>query len=384
MCISFGARPNFIVHPHDLNCLSTKLLLGAGTHDYLRKLFGQCSRLFTIGFECPHFLEFTLTEVNAGRISLPLWRVIKFELPNARHLQALCDDFVDCLVQYEKSIEPESLQIIFNEELISSELLLSIVQLHRSFIMSRDRLSNVYLDFLKKNEILADHSFLFSGISELLVSKDDIEPDEDLVKKLKHLRILVIYSGSSRIGEALFRGITIWTKLERFGIDNFSEQVGQHQLDQMPGYWPNLKGLMLGKKPEDLKFVTEFKNLRTLSIRFNLPREETLFLMRTCPSLYHMAFHNKSTDLFNFLYTRNAYKHAKFFKKIFIYFHTLSISYKLVQYRLVDGRECDHNFRLFNSLDQLLDHYYDKDIFNKQEISSSKVIKDLFKLSLWN
>lgn len=75
MCISLAARPNFTGHPHDLDCLSTKLLLSADTSDYLRKLFGQCPNLSTIGFDHPRFLKFSLQEVNAERINLPHWRV---------------------------------------------------------------------------------------------------------------------------------------------------------------------------------------------------------------------------------------------------------------------------------------------------------------------
>lgn len=131
--------------------------------------------------------------------------------------------------------------------------------------------------------------------------------------KLKHLQTLNILPGSYQIGETLFRRmLATWTKLEVLQIYSL-HAVGQHLLDQMPGQWANLRKLLLGEKPEDLQFVTKFKNLRQLAFESNLPREETVFLMRTCPSLYHMAFHNESTELVTFLHTGFSLKDRKSF-----------------------------------------------------------------------
>ena len=383
MCISLGARPNFIVQPHELDCLSTKVLLGDDPFDYLEKLYEQCPRLTTVGFQCPNLLNYTLTEVNAGRLRLPQWRVIKLEQVDDQDLHSLGDDLIDNLLQYEKSVQPDSLQIIFNEKSISSELLFSIFQLYPKFTTRPNRLLKVYHACISDDE--TDPSFLISSISELHLSSRYIEPDEDLVMKLRNLQVLVIYSESPRIDEAIFESmLTAFSKLEKLQIDRPSEQVGQHQLDRMPEYWPNLSSLVFTEKPESLKFVAELKNLRALSVEFNLQREEMMFLLQSCPSLYHIAIHNISTDFFNILYTKAAYKHSKFFTMFSRYFNSVLNSYKLVRYRRLDGRTYDRSFRLFNNLEQLADHYYDKNIFDRQDISSSKVIKDLFNLSFWN
>ena len=198
--------------------------------------------------------------------------------------------------------------------------------------------------------------------------------------KVKHLKALVISSGSSRIDKTLFRRmLSTWTELEIFRIYSLPE-VGQLQLNQiMPGYWPNLLCLTFSEKPEDLKFVTEFKNLRKLTFRSNLPRKETMFLMRASPSLYHICFHNQSTDFSTCLNTR---KRAKYWKtpKVFPrYSHIARNKYLINHYRQEGSTSY---LRIFNSLEQMVDHYYDHDLFNKQKVSSFKAVKDLFKIVL--
>ena len=375
MCISFGARPNFIDHSHPLDCLSTKLLLSSGTFNYLHKLYGQCPRLSTISFDYPKFIRFTLTEVNGGRICLPLLRVIKFERP--QFLQDLGDDLADCLLDYEKMIEPENLQIIFNDELISSEQLVSIIQIHQSFMMPRDRLSNDYLNFLRKNEILTDLDWLFSGISELVVD-DGIELDEDLVLKLKRLQMLSIYSGAPRIDETLFQlMLTTWNKLERLWIDDPREQVGQHLLDQLPSYWPNLRWLVLSSSPQDLKFVAKFKNLRVLTFRSNLPKADTMFLMKSCPSLYHIDFYNETTYFHTFLSGEMSSKYRKSIRLFSKYMHTIRKKY-IINHNHAEFQ--DFYISAFNTPEKMINHYYDSDLFNKRKISSFKAYKDMFKI----
>ena len=123
--------------------------------------------------------------------------------------------------------------------------------------------------------------------------------------QLKHVQDIEKFPKSPRVGEGLFQKMLItWTKLDRFWIHNPLEQLGQRQLEQMSDYWPNPHYLMLGKRPENLLLTANLKNLKAIACDFYLPREETIFLRRTCQSLYRLAFLNKATDLISVFLTR--------------------------------------------------------------------------------
>lgn len=376
MHISFGARPNFINRPHPLDCLSIGLLFWPGTFEYLHNLFKQqCPNLSTIGFEFFGFLETLLGEVNAGSIKLPRWRVIKF---NYHKLQMLTDELGDSLVQYEKNIKPDNLRIIFNDEPITLSQFISIIQPHQAHAMPQDLLATGYLNFLKEQNLI-DLSWLLRGISKLVLG--DIEIDEDLVMKLRHLKVLVISSGRFPIDETLFRQmLSTWTELEVFRIYRPNPKatwpIGQHQLEEMPIYWPNMLCLSFGERPQDLKFVAKFKNLRKLTFRVNLPREDTMFLMQALPSLYHIGFHNQRTDFSTCLNTKKRAKYWKSLKMFPKYMPTARQKYLINHYHEKDSVSY---LRAFKSLDEMVDHYYDRDLFNQRNASSFKPIRNLFK-----
>lgn len=371
MCISFGARPNIVGLPHKLNCLSTKLLLFEDTFEYLRKLLGQCASLSTIGFEYPTFLKFTLKELNARRISLPLLTVIKLERP--QFLQDLKDDLVGCLIQYQSQIEPERLQFILNDESISLEQLNMIVQIHQKFSLPGDHLSTPYLKFLRENETLTELSCLLSSISKLVLTKDGIEPDQDLVAKLKHLQVFSILPGSPPIDEMLFRKmLTTWTGLERLFIYNLGGQVSQRLLDQMPAYWPNLNRLVLDKKPENLKFVKELKNLRSLDFGFNFSKEEIMCLVQACPFLYYVCFYNETTNFENVLKLKMRWKYAKYQKVFSKRYYSAINRYTIEHYRSPYCSRSSYTCE-FESLEQMIDHYFDKDLYNAGVLESNSV-----------
>ena len=380
MCISYGARPNFIGHSHPLDCLSIKRLLPKGTFDYLVKLYGQCQRLSTIGFEYLNFLQFSLDEVNAGHINLPRWRVIRFESP--QYLEGLCNRLADSLIEYEKKIEPERLRIIYNEKLITLEKLLSIIQIHEKFPKYRNWLSNDYLKFLRDHEPLASLSCLYSSITGLAVNREDIsledELDEDTVSKLKHIPEFMILPGPCRISKMLFRTMfTTWTKLERLQLDHLPEQVDQHLLDQMPGHLPNLTSLVIGERPEDLKFMTAFKNLKKLYLNFQLSREEIMFLIRNSLSLYLLALCNPLTEFYTSLAAENS-KHPNYYDPL----RTASGGYEFQHYRVKDRQVFESRSRLFSSLERMIDYYFDYDFYNQRNVSEFTKIKILFKKML--
>lgn len=197
------------------------------------------------------------------------------KLKRPQFIRELRDDLVDCLVHRERRIEPKDLQVIFNNELISLEQLALVIQLQMYIPDRRVRrwLPSSYLNFLKENETSTNLNFLYSSIRKLTVKDADIEIDENRVMKLKNLKKFSILSSSPRIGEALFRRmLTTWTNLEELHIKqdyaekDIREQLSQHQLEQMTSYFPNLIWLFFVRSPESLKFVTEFKNLKILSL----------------------------------------------------------------------------------------------------------------------
>ena len=230
---------------------------------------------------------------------------LEFLLKDLDKFKEKSNQIVDSLAQYEENMAPERLQIILNDQPVTLEQFGSIIQAHEKFARTQIWKCNAYLRFLTENQTLTDLGCLFLGISVLFVSENGIEPDEELVMKLENLTKFVFPHGlSSPIREPLFRTmLTTWTKLAAFWVENPGEQIDQHLLNQMPGYWPNLRSLALVEEPEDLAFVTEMKNLRELSFKTNLAREKTMFLLQSCPSLYFLIFHNESIGSPTFLHT---------------------------------------------------------------------------------
>ena len=366
MRISLGARPNFINPSNHIDCLSTGLFLFEGTFDYIRKLFDKCPNLITIGFQYPGFLKFTLFEINAGSIQLPLLRVIKLE--ESQYLRSFAQILQE-LVQYEKSIEPERLQFVYNDHPISLEQFASIVQVGKKFRNLSDKPNNsltFYLKFLKENSYMTALSCLCWGTGRLLKKKDGIELDVDLVMKLKNLQMFALSPGSPRIGEAVFRTmLTTWTKLNRLYISEPSEQVGQHLLNQMPDHWPNLGGVRFDQKPDDLKFLVEFTNLKGLVFKFILPKEETMFLIRSCPSLYSIIFRDESAGFNTAFNTKKRWKYyepQRIYLFYFTHYHPIRINkYVLFHYPVgTVGSKC--YTCTFDYLSDLLSHYYKNDI----------------------
>ena len=373
MCISYGARPNFIDHPHSLDYLSTRWILSDVTprlpRHFLHKLFEQCPKLSAISAENPACLLFILEEVNGGRISLPFWRIIQFEHPRCFH-SLLTGEWADCLVERAKSLEPDNLRIIIDDEPITLEQFLSIAQNHKEIGMigmtlNRPGFTHPKL-FLKENRALVERSRLFSFVHLLMLSEEHIEVDENLVVKMKHMQELYILSilegGFPQIDETLFRKmLTTWTKLQVLSIADPVGQVGQCLLEQMPNYWPNMKKLTFGDIPEDFKFVTEFKNLMYLGVYFDLPKEETMFLMQACPSLHHIHFQNDETKFDTFLRVKTFGEQYCNIKEI------LRKRYS-IDHQRQNEMFWDRYIREFDSLEQLVDLFHDFNLFNQERL----------------
>lgn len=407
MRISFGARPNFIDHPHLLNCLSIKLLFFKDTYDYLRQLYFQCPNMSTIEFDYLPFMRWSLQEVNAGHISLPLWRSIKLERPTAKDLKFLENKLDDCLVEYEKSIKPDRLRIIFNGKRICSGQLLSIIKMHKDFtpestdpytifLNSNERNYNPYLKFLREKDMLADCSLLYLGISKLTIADDLTVPDQSFVMKVKRLQELHFLGAPTGTDEMLFeKMLRTWTQLQTLWISNPGKQLSQHQLDQMPDHWPNLQTLGVDGKPDDLKFVARFKNLNFLRLYHHLPKEEMCLIYQSCPYLYIIEVVNKSTNSTNYrtsLYSPN-YKTSLYFGQLRWRRKEkkhISWNYVVAMFRednIAAIFSANHNYRIiheqcfplwrnftlpghyiptFRTAEQMIDYYYLKEVFKNR------------------
>ena len=353
MCISYGARPNFIDHPHPLDCLSIRRIISEDILIYLPILFAQCPNLSIIGVVAVTILESVLKGVNNGLISLPYWRIIKFEpFP-----YFLGNELADCLIQFKESIKPKDLQVFFEDQLIAFERFLSIIHLHGKFAVKPDEERTVwaYLDLYKEDKNLAGLSCLFWVVRELVIENESHVPDDDLVpemKNMQNLQNLYIEPESPPIDERLFRMmLTTWTRLQFVHIANPVGQVGQRLLEQMPDYWPNMKKLTFGNIPEDLKFVAKFKNLMSLCLAFSLAREETMFFMQTCPSLHHIQFRNDEIKFYTFL-------RVKTFGERYCNVKEILRNRYSIDHRRPKQNSWSCYVREFDSLDQLVDHYY--------------------------
>lgn len=336
--------------------------------DYLRKLYGQCPRLSTIAFKYPNFMAITLFDLIDGRISLPLLRVIKL---NQSHF--LRDEkMMDSLVQYEKSLEPEVLRFIFNDEPMSVERFISIHQFSEKFVEATEpserSLAN-YLNFLIAERDTIDTSCLFSYIDN---NKEFEFGDEDLVSKFKNLQDFSNTPQSPPISESIFRTMLhTWTKLKEIWIYDPGEQIGQPMLELMPSYWPNLHTLMFGKKPENLKFIMKFRNLKALRFFFNLPREDTMLFMRNCRSLFYISFKNEPNKFSTFLAKKTFWKYAQHYKafpKHYPKYFRESNKFVISQTRVDEEKNCYR--RQFDSPEKLVNFYYDNDLFSNLKVSN--------------
>ena len=349
MRTEFGARPNFPSPAEHLDYLYIGQIFSERPYVYLEKLFQQCPKLSTIGFDSVVFLMCIFNMVRGRRLSLPLLRVIRIEFSNFA-MKKFNDRLITQLVEYEESIKPERLQIIVFDQLIDLNRFTEIIRLLSSFDINDIYLVDSPFDPFNGHEILGcvNLSRFCFAINEAT------ELDEELVMKFKNVKRFGITFGSPRINEGLFKKmLNTWTELEHMYINVSNEKLDQHQREMMPRYWPNLCVLHLSERPKSLKFATGFKNLRNLKVAFSLPREETMFLLRACPSLYFLGFLHGSTeiDLFTSRYMRYAKDHKSDFKLV------------------IDNGSGDQPIKeyswKFSSLEQLIDHFYKNDLFNK-------------------
>lgn len=235
--ISWGARPNFTCNANRLTRLSIGLLVASGDIlGYLVRLLKGCPKLTTVGSENLATLKFALSEVNAGKFSLPLLRALHIEWP--QYLQNLDGEFINLLAGQEERVKPDHLRIVFNGQPLGLQQLTPIVRLHENFTpdshnervdLERKKLGNLYFDFLSENPALASLDFLFSGIKKMSFEQNGrIELDEALVERLRNLEGFWTYQKSPRIGEELFtRMLRTWTKLRFLYLEHPSELIGQ-------------------------------------------------------------------------------------------------------------------------------------------------------------
>ena len=369
MRTEFGARPNFTCQPELLDYLYIGVIFSEKPYDDLKKLLQQCSKLSTIGFDSVYFLGFILGNVIRGHLSLPLLRVIRIDFYDFA-MREFNDRLIVRLVEYEESIKPERLQIFVFDQQIDLDRFMEIIRLVSSFDIKDINSRDLSFDPFNEHEILGclHLSRLCYAINETT------ELDEELMMKFKNLKTFYIKRGSPLIDEGLFKKmLSTWTQLELFKIKEQNYKLGQHQLEMMPSYWPNLCVLNLSKKPENLKFVVDFKNLRVLDVWFSLPREETMFLMGACPSLYFLCFFNESTQYEIDLFTNRYMRYAKDHKNLF------EIGMRKL-FEVNPGKEyrCE-----FSSLEKLIDYFYKNDLFNKPpSISMASKLKNQLKKKL--
>lgn len=377
MRISCAARPNFTSRNDHLTCLSVR---GMGdVADYLPELLRQCPNLSSISSDFVGLLKLTLTAINSGHLRLPHLKEVKFERP--QYFKELDEKLVELLAAHERRIRPEKLQIVFNDERISLQELAPIVRLHKKFHNSRyeneelfvfknDRLDHLYFKFLLMNSPQPD--WLFSGIKAMPFERIALPIDEALVMRLKNLEIINLKNTGDQLDERLFKTmLTNWSELLSLNIARPVESIGQDRLELMhqSGCWPNLHVLALCERPDDFGFVPKFKNLKALCFCFNLKRNELVFFFRTCGCLEILSFSNSSTGFKTDLVTRRFARYDEDWAGKYQLWHGLKYW----------GLDSDFR-RKFDSLEQLVDFYYERDLFNRKEITSIvKKFKNLFR-----
>ena len=236
--ISWGATPNLIGDTNQLTQLSIGLLVASDDIlIYLAGLLKRCPKLTNVGSENVATLKFLLVGLKSGQFNLHHLRVLHIEWP--QYLKNLDGEFVGLLADQEERTKPEHLRIVFNGQPLHLDQLIPIIRLHKNFTrldvhnepvdLEREKLGNLYFDFLSDNPALANLEFLFSGIKKMSFEQAGrVELNEALVAKLNNLEGLWTYQKAPRIGEELFtKMLNTWTKLRFLYLEHPSELVGQ-------------------------------------------------------------------------------------------------------------------------------------------------------------
>ena len=142
----------------------------------------------------------------------------------------------------------------------------------------------------------------------------------------------------------------------------------------MASCWSNLNSLILGGKPGDVRFVTMFSNLKSFGLCFNLSRDETMCVLRDCRSIELLRFFNHSTDFHTYLMTSRykRYEKSTGTRARFQLWHG--------QHSQEPSNYYEHKF---DSLEQLVNYYYDLDFFSRKRFSDFRTklkhLKEIFR-----
>ena len=138
----------------------------------------------------------------------------------------------------------------------------------------------------------------------------------------------------------------------------------------MASQWSNLSWLVLGGRPDQINFLTKLNNLKSLGLCFNLRKEETMHLFRACWSIEVLHFFNHSTDFHTYLMNSRYKRYEK-------------SADDQRKYQLWFGQDLQepssYYEHKFDSLQQLVDHYYDGDFFNRKSSVDVSIFRTKFR-----
>lgn len=286
------ARPKLINDTNNLPYLSVEMV---EDDNFLFELYLGLTNLRTLRLRYYRnlllFLVLFLDDIENGHFKLPtLKRIELTSLPYPEMFDRSIAGLIEELKRYPQSKE---IEFFVNSKAMDLAKFVQVTKVlatqppgaHNEIFEANGSL----VKFMCDNPIL---HCAFEGL-EIVSIEGEVQLDEQLIERMRNIRILQINSKS--IDETSFRALLKTCKKVEF-LRFFSTDLEQHLFDLIPAYWPGVHELILSdwasdhSNLENFKFIAEFKNLITLCVRFYIPNEILTFLFRHCPSLIEMTF----------------------------------------------------------------------------------------------
>lgn len=183
-------------------------------------------------------------------------------------------------------------------------------------------------------------------------SEEDAALGKQLIKKLANLRAFSIRE-EAPLDDDLFESLIRAGKRISF-LEISSARVTQQQLDRLPSHFHglmhiNFRSKDFGLRNFDLDFLTKFQNLLSLYLTFNIAKERMLSLFQNCKyqPILRLDLCGKQTLRID----RGPNANGR---------------YEIITNLYAVNEPSRSNIRVeFDSLENVIDYYYENDLFNK-------------------
>lgn len=324
---------------------------------YMQYMYSKLKNLAIICFKNRKELEMFLPALIERKVSLSLLKAI--QLQNVFNFYERGVLFRN-LANLKSRPEMRHIEIWINETVMDRPALIEMFDLlgqivpdnqskslffchlTQSFLFSY--LEGALLRHFKRSPIL--HSLLPCVHTLLLWSKEDVQLSKQLIGNLKNLKYLTI-GKEVELDEQFFEGILkTCRKISKLSI--LGPCLKQQQLSQISNHLPNVRELTFGGSfllgNYNLDFVIKFKRLSLVCFGFNIEKETMHLLLKN--GQHDPDFHLELFGKQNIWVFRQRNEIIRGSKSSGFYEHSSNKKTK------------------FDSIDDLIEHYYLNDLFN--------------------